>query len=150
MKKYATLKNVIKAGAVVFGLVAFFLMFANQIYAELLGKRGYVSFSDAMFGDYGAVITFIGYLLILISTLAVCASIFVEFDDMIKKVIDFGGAFLLVLGAIFVFIEASVVNGNVGGSIYHLAAAPVFAGIFAIIAACAIVLSAFVKDKQLL
>ena len=150
MKKLVTLNNAIKACAVVFGLVAFFLMFANQLYAEGLGVRGYWSFSFAMFEEGGAVITFIGYLLILISSIAVCAFTFIKFDGNVNMIVDLGAAFLLILGAIFVFIEASVVNGNIGGNMYHLAAAPVIAGIFAIIAACATALSVFVKDKNLL
>lgn len=150
MKKLLTLNNVIKACAVVFGLVAFFLMFANQLYAEGIGVRRYWSFSFAMFGDYGAVITFIGYLLIGLSSICVCTLVFLGLDEKINKIANFGAAALLILGAIFVFIEASVVNGNVGGNMYHLAAAPIIAGIFAIIAACAVCATLFIKDKELL
>ncbi len=150
MKKLFTLSNVIKLGALVFGLVAFFLMFANQLYAELLGNRGYVAFDDAMFGDYGSVITFIGYLLILLSVLAVCALIFVNIDSKLKRYINLGLSVLLILGAVFVFIEAAVVNGRIDADMYHLAAAPIIAGIFAIIAALGTAVSEFVPHKELL
>lgn len=150
MKKLLTLKNVLKCAAVLFGLIAFFLMFAKQLYVELLGNKGYVAFDDAMFGNDGSVITFIGYLLVILASLGVCALVFLSLDEKIKKLAIFGAAFLLLLGAIFIFIEASVVNGNIGGSAYHLTAGPVFAGILAILAAVLVCASEFAPDKNLL
>lgn len=150
MKKLVTLSNLIKIGAAVFGLVAFFLMFANQLYAEILGNRGYVEFGDALFGDNGSVITFIGYLLIAISSIGIIALFFIDIDEKIKKFVSFGIAVLLILGAVFVFIVSSVVNGNVGADLYHAAAAPIIAGIFAIIAALAVVASEFAPNKSLI
>ena len=147
MKKYLTLSNCLKAGAVLFGLIAFFLMFSKQLYLEVLGSKGYVEFDDALFGKGGAVISFVGYLIMFLASAGVCALVFVEMDEKIKKYINFGLAGLLLLGAIFVFIEASVVNGDY--SAYHLAAGPVFAGIFGILASIAVVASEFVPDKQL-
>ena len=147
MKKLLTLRNVIRIGAVVFALVAFFLMFADQLYVEVLGKRGYVEFDDAFFEDGGAPISFVGYLLILIAGLAVCAFVFLPLDAKIKKFASFGFALLLVLGAVFVFIEAAVVNGD--GNAYHLTAAPVIAGILAILAGIAVCAAEFLPDKQL-
>ena len=149
MKKLLTLGNVIKAGAVLFALIAFFMMFTKQLYVELLGNRGYVDFDDALFGDYGSVISFIGYLFILLSALAVCALIFLGLDAKIKKLVNLGLAGLLFLSAIFVFIEAAVVNGRTDTSAYHLTGGPVVAGIFAIIAALAVAASEFVPEKQL-
>ena len=150
MKKFLTLPNVLKCGAAVFGLAAFFLMFGNQLYAEVLGKKGYVAFDSALFGDNGSVITFIGYLLILLSVCAVCVLVFVKLDAKIKKFVNLGLAGILVLGAVFVFIEAAVVNGRLGASLYHLAACPILAGIFAIVAALATAASEFVPQKKLL
>ena len=148
MKKYLTLANVMKAAAFLFGFIAFFMMFANQIYLELLGSRGYVK-TDAMFDkDYGAWISFVGYLLILLASLAVCASVFLNMDPKTKKYINLGLAFAFILGAIFVFIEAAVVNGD--SSLYHLAAGPIVAGIFAIIAGLAVCASEFVPNKSLM
>lgn len=150
MKKLLTLSNLIKICAAVFGLVAFFLMFANQLYAEILGNRAYVEFGDALFGDYGSVISFIGYLIIGISSICIIALLFIDFDEKIKKFAGFGLAVLLILGAVFVFIVASVVNGNIGFDTYHAAAAPIIAGIFAIIAALAVIASEFAPNKSLL
>ena len=150
MKKYFTLSNCLKACAALLGLVAFFLMFANQLYAEVLGSRGYVEFSDAMFGDYGSVITFVGYLLFFLSAAGACALTFLGMDAKTKKYASLGLAFLFVLAAIFVFIEAGVVNGRLDASMYHLSAAPVIAGILGILAGLAVALSEFVPDKALL
>jgi len=150
MKRFLTLPNVLKCVAAVFGLAAFFLMFGNQLYAEVLGKKAYVGFDAALFGDNGSVITFIGYLLVLLSVCAVCALVFVKLDAKLGKAIDLGLAGVLVLGAVFVFIEAAVVNGRLGASPYHLAACPILAGIFAIVAALATAASEFVPQKKLL
>ena len=46
MKKYLTLSNVCKCVAVLFGLVAFFVMFADQVYVEFFGEKGYVGFEE--------------------------------------------------------------------------------------------------------
>ena len=80
MKKLLTLPNLLKLAGALFGIIAFALMFANQLYAEILGKRGYVAFNDAMFGEYGSAITFIGYLLILIAALGLVALVLLKLD----------------------------------------------------------------------
>ena len=146
MKKYLTLANLMKAAAFVFGFVAFFMMFANQIYLELLGSRGYVK-TDAMFDkDYGAWITFVGYLLILLASLGACALVFLGLDAKMNKMLALILGGVLILGAVFVFIEAAVVNGD--SNVYHLAAGPIIAGIFAIIAGLLVCASEFVPDKK--
>lgn len=146
MKKYLTLANLMKAAACVFGLIAFFMMFANQLYVELLGNRGYVK-TDAMFDkDYGAWITFVGYLLILLASLAACALVFLGLDAKMNKMLALVLGGVLILGAVFVFIEAAVVNGD--SSVYHLAGGPIVAGIFAIIAGLLVCASEFVPDKK--
>ena len=145
MKKLLTLPNILKACAAVLGLVAFFVMFANQLYAEILGSKGYVEFSDALFGEYGAGISFVGYLLVLLGALGICALVLLKLDDKMRRMCVISLAGLLVLGAVFIFIEAAVYNGKVGSNIYHLAAAPIFAGIFALLAACSGCASEFLK-----
>ena len=145
MKKLLTLPNILKAAGALLGLVAFFLMFANQLYAELLGNKGFVEFKDALFDkNYGAGISFVGYLLILLASLGLCATIFLK--DMKFVVLALAG--VLLLGAIFVFIEAAVVNGRADvDGLYHLAAGPVIAGIFAILAALLGCASEFLPKK---
>ena len=142
MKKLLTLPNILKACAAVLGLVAFFLMFADQLYVELLGKKGFVDFNDALFDkNYGAWISFIGYLLILLAALGMCGVIFLKE----KKLIALCLAGALLIGAILVFIEAAVVNGRADVSAYHLEAGPVIAGIFAILAGLLGAASEFLK-----
>ncbi len=142
MKKLLTLPNILKACAAVLGLVAFFLMFAKQL---VVGDsvRVYYGCKDTIFGDGGAIISFVGYLLVLLAGLAMCALVFVKLDDKVRKIVVFALAFLFLLGAIFIFIQASVVNGKYGN--LRLTAGPVFAGIFAILAALLGCASEFLK-----
>ena len=145
MKKLLTLGNMFKAAGALLGLVAFFMMFADQLYAEILGNKGFVEFGDAMFDkNYGSWITFVGYLLVLIAALGLCAVVFLK-DKKTAKLVTFALAGVLVLGAIFIFIEAAVVNGRADVSAYHLAAGPVLAGIFALLAGLLGAASEFVK-----
>ena len=142
MKKLLTLGNILKAVSALLGLVAFFLMFTKQLYAEVLGHKGYVEFADALFDkDYGSWISFIGYLLVLLAAVGLCASIFLKGNKLLTLVL----AGVLVVGAILIFIEAAVVNGRVDANMYHLAAGPIFAGIFALLAAGAGCASEFLK-----
>ena len=145
MKKLLTLGNMFKAAGALLGLVAFFMMFADQLYAEILGSKGFVEFGDAMFDkNYGSWITFVGYLLVLIAALGLCAVVFLK-DKKTAKLVTFALAGVLVLGAIFIFIEAAVVNGRADAKLYHLAAGPVLAGIFALLAGLLGAASEFVK-----
>ena len=142
MKKLLTLGNILKAAGAVLGLVAFFMMFAKQLYAEVLGHKGYVEFADALFDkDYGSWISFIGYLLVLLAAVGLCASIFLKGNKLLTLVL----AGILVLGAILIFIEAAVVNGRVDANMYHLAAGPIFAGILALLGGLLGLASEFVK-----
>ena len=142
MKKLLTLGNILKAAGALLGLVAFFLMFTKQLYAEVLGHKGYVEFADALFDkDYGSWISFIGYLLVLLAAVGLCASIFLKGNKLLTLVL----AGVLVLGAILIFIEAAVVNGRVDANMYHLAAGPIFAGILALLGGLLGCASEFVK-----
>lgn len=142
MKKLLTLGNILKAAGALLGLVAFFLMFTKQLYAEVLGHKGYVEFADALFDkDYGSWISFIGYLLVLLAAVGLCASIFLKGNKLLTLVL----AGILVLGAILIFIEAAVVNGRVDANMYHLAAGPIFAGILALLGGLLGCASEFVK-----
>ena len=145
MKKLVALPNLLKLAGAVLGLVAFFMMFTNQVYAELLGNRAFVEFDDALFGENGAAISFVGYLLLLLGALGLCAMAVLKVDKKMRKYVTLGLAGLLLLGAIFVLIEAAVLNGD--SSVYHLAAGPVFAGIFGILAALLGCASEFVPAK---
>lgn len=133
MKKLLTLQNILKAIAAVLCLVAFFLMFTNQVFWKVGNSKFYIEYQKALFGDYGAVISFVGYLMILLGGLGMCAVIFLK-DKKIAKLVTLSLGGLLLLGAIFVFIEAAVLNGKDSNAL-QLAVGPVFAGIFGILAA---------------
>lgn len=60
MKKLLTLSNVLKATAAIFGLVAFCLMFADQLYFNVFTEKAFVGFEDALFGENGAALSFVG------------------------------------------------------------------------------------------
>ena len=143
MKKLLTLPNILKACAAVLGLVAFFMMFTNQVWAGNGQYKIYVAYDDALFGKNGAAISFVGYLMMLLGALGMCAMIFLK-DLKMSKIIVLCLAGLLLLGAIFVFIEASVLNGK-DSNLLKLAAGPVFAGIFGILAALLGCASEFLK-----
>lgn len=140
MKKLLTLGNILKCCAALLGLVAFFMIFAKQVWMGNSNIKLFMDNKDLYFdGDIGAPIGFVGYLLILLGALGMCAMIFLK-DLKMGKIIVLCLAGLLLLGAIFVFIEASVVDSNA-----KLAGGPVVAGIFAILAALLGCASEFVK-----
>ena len=150
MKKLLTLSNVLKAIAAVFGLVAFCLMFADQLYFNVFTEKAFIGFEDALFGENGAALSFVGYLFVLLATLATCVLTFAPLKDKMKKIVNLAVAGVMIIGAIFIFVEAAVVNGKTDTTIMNLAAAPIIAGIFSIIAALGIAVSEFVPDKSLI
>ena len=113
MKKLLTLGNILKVCAALFGLLAFFMMFTKQLWLGNSSNKAFVAFQDALFDkDYGSWISFVGYLLLLIGGLGMCAMVFLQ-DKKLAKLITLCLAGALLLGAIFVFIEAAVVNGRI-------------------------------------
>ena len=147
MKKLLTLGNILKVCEALFGLLAFFMMFTKQLWLGNSSNKAFVAFEDALFDkDFGSWISFVGYLLLLIGGLGMCAMVFLK-DKKLAKLITLCLAGALLLGAIFVFIEAAVVNGRIDSALfqYKLTAGPVFAGIFGILAALSGAASEFVK-----
>lgn len=145
MKKLLTLGNILKAAGAILGLVAFFMMFAKQLWVGNKSLKVIYSYDFALFDkDFGSWISFVGYLLVLIAALGLCADIFLK-DKKTAKLVAFAIAGALLLGAILIFIEAAVVNGRADVSAYHLAAGPVLAGIFALLAGLLGAGSEFVK-----
>ncbi len=151
MKKL-TLGKILTLGAALLGLIAFFLMFAPQLKAEALGHVEKASFSDVLFGTdltKGAVGGFIGYLLILFgAVLAALTACVAKLQG--KKLFVFVAAALLLIGAILVFcIEPMYLSANdaklKADNGLSLTAGPVFAGIFGILGAGALVVSALKK-----
>ena len=150
MKKLLTLSNVLKATAAIFGLVAFCLMFADQLYFNVFTEKAFIGFEDALFGENGAALSFVGYLFVLLATLATCVLTFAPMKDKMRKIVNLAVAGVMIIGAIFIFVEAAVVNGKTDATIMNLAAAPIVAGVFSIVSALAVAISGIVSDKPLL
>lgn len=148
MKQILTLRNLIKLGALVFAIAAFCMMFGNQLTFTLLGKVYYVKFDDALFGDHGAILSFVGYLLMLIAGIVAGLLVFLKAPENVKKYVALGVAVVMLTGAIFVFVEAAVVNNSVGSETYKLHAFPIIGGILGVVGALAIAASEFVPDKE--
>lgn len=155
MKQFLTLKNVLKLGAALLAIIATILMFGSQLSFTYVGDttRHYIAYEDALFGKYGSVLSFVGYLLMLIGGLVGILVAFTKTSDQIKKYITIGVAVIVLTGAIFVFVEAAVYNNNVGKTYLtnpaQLAACPIIAGILGILASLALAASEFVPDMQL-
>lgn len=153
MKQYLTLRNVLKLGAFLFAIAAFCMMFGNQLIPSVGGTKGDpMAFDDCLFGEHGAVISFVGYLLMLIGGLIGCLLVFLKASDNIKKYVSLGVGVLIIVGAVFVFIEAPVFQNANNGIInvkYSLTAFPILGGIFGIIAGGAIGASEFLPDMPL-
>ena len=152
MKKFLTLRNVIKFGAVVLGLVAFFFMFGNQLTAtgKITGEPYVITYDKALFGDGGAVLSFVGYILMALGCAVTLTAVFAKGGEMTKKIIVYTAGGLLVLGAIFVFLEVAVYRG-VSLDLYKISfrAMPIIAGVLGVVAGLAVVASEFVPDQQL-
>ena len=142
MKKLLTLPNILKLAAAFLGIVAFTLMFSDQLFWGSGKGRVFLTFDDAMFGDGGAAITFIGYLLVLIASLGLIALVLLKLDKKHGKLVALCLGGILILSAIFIFIEANVYNGI---GTWELAAGPILAGVFALLAGLAACASEFLK-----
>ena len=148
MKQFLTLRNVIKFSGVLLAFVGFFFMFGNQ----LVWSNTEVKFNEALFGDNGAILSFVGYILIILGSLIPVVAVFAKGGEKLKKYMTLAAAVILIVGAIFVFVEAAIYNANASKYIathYSLTAFPILAGIFAIVGGLAIAASEFVADKPL-
>lgn len=149
MKQFLTLRNVIKFSGVLLAFVGFFFMFGNQ----LVWGNTEVKFNEALLGDNGAILSFVGYILIMLGSLIPVVAVFAKGGDKLKKYMTLAAAVILLVGAIFVFVEAAIYNSNIAignyKGAYSLTAFPILAGIFAIVGGLAIAASEFVVDKPL-
>ena len=148
MKQFLTLRNVIKFSGVLLAFVGFFFMFGNQ----LVWGNTYVKFNEALLGDNGAILSFVGYILIILGSLIPVVAVFAKGGDKLKKYMTLAASVILLVGAIFVFVEAAIYNANASKYLAHhysLTAFPILAGVFAIVGGLAIAASEFVVDKPL-
>ena len=150
MKKFLTLRNALKAGAVLLAIIAFFLSFADQLfYTGLDNKAHFISATNSVWNGNGCIASGIGYILILVFGLLTAGMIFLPTDEKIKKYIFLGFAVPFIVAAILIFCAAGIYNSNALGDGYGLSAAPVIAGIFGIFCACLVAGSEFIADKPL-
>lgn len=148
MTRHFTLKNIIKAVAASFAFIAFILMFFNQV--DVIGS-GKMNFVDSFFGRYGSPLSFVGYILIILSSLTIGGMIMLNVLEEKKRVVYFIVAGVLVVSSILIFIEGAIITNNINtsGVKAQLLFPPVFAGILAFLAAIGICFSEFINDKQL-
>lgn len=149
MAKIKTLPVIIRLCACVLAVVAFFLMFGDQLAIEMGSKTGYVQFTDALFGGdikvlgtvigsfKGATVTFVGYMLVLLAGVAAPVCALVLKDKKVEMIVGAVLAVVILVGAILIFCAASAFNSVNDVNGYKLAACPVVAGILAIVAALA-------------
>ena len=146
MKQLLTLRNVVKLGCFVLALVAFFFMFGNQ----LQWGNTQLKFNKALIEDGGSILSFVGYILILVGALISCLSVLTKGSDTLKRYIVLGSAIIMVLGAVFVFCVAAVYNNNHEYSNgWKPTAFPIVAGILAILSGLGFGASEFLPDKEL-
>jgi len=145
LAKIKTLPMIIRLAAAVLALVAFFLMFGEQLRLNggILGT-GAIENTTVYFGDSdsstkGAGIVFVGYLLVLLAGIASPVVALLIKDKKIELIVTITCAVVLVLGAIFVLIAKSAFAGanDVEARYILLQPCPIVAGILAIVAGLA-------------
>lgn len=151
--KLLQLPSLCKIAAGLLSVIAFFCMFGDQVRTTNEGISYSFSFYYVLFGAdgiKGAVIPFIAYLLILFAGAGSIALVFVE--TKYSKVITYVIAAVLFVSAVLLFFTTTIflgVNNSSGSDFfdYYDAAAPVLAGIFALLGAAGNVCSLFAKGK---
>ena len=151
--------NIFRFLAAILAIVAFCLMFGNQLKVTskvvLLGEgTSYVSFSDTFFGDGGNPLGFIGYILVLVGGLAACLLAFAKFSKSSKLIVNLLVAALLLAGTVLVFLTAVPFQGGsakvfgyeVGKVTISLAVFPIIAGILGAVSTGS-VLAGYLMDK---
>ena len=117
MKKFFTIKNIVLLGAVVFGLVAFFLSFGANLIVTMDGTRGtlknivwgcnlFVADGHADVPPYKigpSVLTMIGFILILVGILG-AAAVGLFLQKPWAKWVVIGCAAVALVGSVFTFI----------------------------------------------
>lgn len=145
LAKIKTLPMIIRLAAAVLALVAFFLMFGDQ----LAQGDGTVAFNSALFGGEvklfgvvigtykGATVGFVGYMLILIAGIASPVVALVLKDKKVETIVTIACAAVLIVASVLVFVIAAAFNGANDTDAFKLAACPIIAGILAIVAGLA-------------
>lgn len=186
MKKYLTLHNVILCCAAFVGLLFFGLSFAAKASASVQGVT--YAFNGSVWGSFSLILSsqgtdlsntlnvhglfplpMIGFILLLVGTLAaLCGGLLVK-DEKIKKIVLLSCAVLVLTGGVFQFfnsenfyyafqatfaedfptVERVKELFAESGAKVTGGALCIISGIFSIISACGIGLVPFIKDKPL-
>lgn len=155
------LNALLRVVAALAGVVAFIMMFLNQIEIHkvivnndvVIGTYGMQTF----FGDpdsldaikNGSVVPFIGYILAVVGGIAGAGALFVIKDKKIDKLVVAVAALLMVAAAVMIFMTSAAVKSANSDSLinydYKMLFAPVFGGIMAAVGAAANVVSLILK-----
>ncbi len=141
--------------AAVLGVVAFIMMFLDQVEIFLgdnsLGKVA----TDALFGNQdnlivknGSVISFIGYILIIAGGVVGVLSFFLFKDKKLDLLLEVIAGTAMIAGAVMVFVMPAVIknaNETLGNYTFKLLFAPILAGIFGIVGGAADIVALVLK-----
>lgn len=160
MKKFLTIQNLAKCVAFLCGIAAFCLMFADQLAYTLSNTTTYMKFQDALFGgsiDFiffkmvvkGAVLSFIGYVIIAVAALLTGANFFVT-DKTANKFLPLINGALYIVGGVFILLEASIFNSanELKTILWSLAPAPIIAAVLAFVGGLLNACSGFLPSKK--
>lgn len=159
-----SLKNILIWAAGLFAIIAFVLMFANQIKVVMGSVVSYGTSSDVLFDNRGgcAWLSVIGYFLVLLAGLGAVAVSFLVKNEKVAKIVFLACAGAMVLGALMVFfVKANYIAAAKSymvretgckrsdlrgwGDDYRTCGAPVISGILAMMGAAMIAVPMFVK-----
>ena len=134
------LHALLRVAAALLGVVAFIMMFLDQVEVFLadnsLGKAG----MDALFGNAdsallknGSVISFIGYILVAAGAVCSVLSLFLFKGKKIDLLLLVIAGLAMIAGAVMIFVMPAVLkdsNKTLLNYEYKLVVAPILAGIF--------------------
>ncbi len=145
-------KSICLLAAALFGLIAFFMMFAPQLAINLIGKNAIENTTVYFGGDYGkgAFLGFLGYILVFLAFAVAALAALFKIEKLDTKVLTFVAAGLFLLAFIFIMLTKAVYAGanNIDGSGLSMLGGNVCGWLFAMIAffACdAAIASDFLK-----
>ena len=156
MKIELNVKDTLKIAAVVFTVVAFFMIFA----APVIYYNGlFVYTSDMVYfgkmpdiGEAAKPITLpvIGFILILVGGLGIGSTLFIK--SKIERWLLVGYSVLIVLGAVFVVLVKSLFvqayDMSFASNMFNLGAGPILAIIFSALAVVCVIVPEFIKFKK--
>lgn len=145
MKKVLTAQNFVRLLSAIVGVVAFFFMFGDQLYRGNTNPV-YIHYQDVYFGDYGTVVPFLAYLLILILVIVMILNALI-IPSGPDKIVQWVIPALLVVSAILIVCEGAIYTANASPyGTYHLAACAYLGACFAIVSAGLYVWSNFIHE----